>query len=135
MSMRESLYQIVVADYSRKRNGRRQTVVLPDGKGGHSNKIDVEPDVHKRTLLKRFGGNKAHKRAMAWGRKFGTVLSCRKVDHEAYLKNIEHLNLTPKPIVVEMDSGEFTINRDLQMQRTRRRRGRKIDIEILDKND
>jgi hypothetical protein len=55
-------------------------------------------DYHRRTLVGRFF---THDRAKAWAEKFGSILSCQKVEIDRYRKNIEHLNLHQESIEVE----------------------------------
>ena len=112
----------------------RNTYTVAQGavvKGREKRKIDVLPRVPCRTHIKRFKDSKAAKK---WGGRFGTVISCFKVDTSPYLKNIEYLNLHQEPLTIEMDREEYTLGSGLELQRGgRRAKGRNIRIEILDK--
>ena len=134
----ESLFQIVVVDYSQRGNGHRKTYVPPStnvearkkGKKLEQTdyaKIDGDYVLH-RTL---FRWAKNGKRAMRKvGRRFGSIISCRKVDsHYRHLNMIEYLNLDQKKIEVDMTVEEFTMNRDGEVSRSIEIEGREIDIE------
>ena len=121
MSMREHLYQIVVEDYSKKRNGRRETILFSDG--NTKKKVDIVPQVPRRTLFKRTA---KYKTALRYAEKFGTVISCQKVDESYYLKNIEFLNLgEPRPIVIDRE--EIVVGKDFSVKRPRRTFNIEID--------
>jgi hypothetical protein len=109
MSMRESLYQIEVLNFSRRQNYHSEDVVTK-GKG-KLKVIDTEPQGEVRTLFKRAKDKELAKR---WASGFGSVISCDKVDVTCYLENIEHLNLNPIPIQIVAEQ-EFTINKDLEI--------------------
>ena len=117
----ESLFQIVVADYSFSGNGRRHTEFTP--KVGKY-EVDFIP---KRTL---FRWAKDGKRAMRKvGRRFGTILSCHKVDsHYRHLNKIESLNMEPVKIEFDMSVDEF-VYRDGGVTRAIEIEGREINIE------
>ena len=122
----DSLFQIVVADYSFRGNGHRRTWVgnnNDDKKAYKSVDVDLVP--HK--TLFRFAKN--GKRAMRKvGKRFGTIISCQKVDsHHHHLNKIESLNL--EPIKIEMTVEDFTINREGFISRSIEIEGREIDIE------
>lgn len=122
-------FQLEIADYSKRRNGRYTTSWLNFSKG-QKGKIDRLPLVPCRTLLKRFKDGESAKR---WGARFGTVISCRKVDTAPYFKNIEYLNLTGKPISIEFDKEEYMVNKALELSRPRIDfEDKKIDVQIVD---
>lgn len=124
---KEHLFQIVVKNFSKRdRNGRRDTVVVP--RNGIRKKVDVEPEAQRRTLIKAFRNAKA---AMRWGRRYGTVVSCQKVDTSYYLRNIEFLNLEPA-MKIEIETEEIAVGSDLSVE-GRVGRGRRIEIELDDR--
>ena len=107
------LFQIEVMDFA-MRNGDYKTIVIKDGYGRQ--KIDIPKEIPCRTLLRRSSNAE---RAKGWARKFGLVISCHKVDTTPYLKNIEFLNLTPKPIAIERER-EYIISKTLEVRRDRK---------------
>jgi hypothetical protein len=117
MSFREQLFQLVVIDFSKRNNEIRETHFnssLIDFNTDRKVKVaDVAYPVASMTLFRRA---KDHRQAQKWGEKFGTVLSCFKVDKTKYLENIEHLNLHQEPRSIEIDKGElFTLNANLEI--------------------
>lgn len=132
MSTRERLYQIKVLNFAKSKNEYKSPFIIFDEQGRvpAGNMVDRMPDVPSRTLLKRFKDNKA---ALRYGNRFGTVISCHKVDTDPYLKNIEFLNLKQEPIEIEVDREEYVLNKDLELKRPRRKSGgRQVRIEIVD---
>ena len=109
MSMRERVYQIVVLDFKKRSNGHGRTIVVPDGNSRR--KIDILPEAPSRTLIKAF---RSHEAAMKYGKRYGTVVSCHKVDTSPYLLNIEHLNLG-EPRAIEIDRAEFVLGEDVEI--------------------
>lgn len=105
----ERLFQLVIMDYSRRRNGYREVVVVREG--NTRKKITVLPELPTRTVVRPFPD---HKAAMRWGRGQGNVISCQKVNMEAYLNNIEHLNLG-EPRAIEIVKDEFVLGEDVQI--------------------
>jgi hypothetical protein len=87
---------------------------------------------HRRTLVGLFFNKEKAKR---WGSRYGTVISCRKVDKSRYLENIEHLNLKQEPPTIELAQEEFVLSRTLELERPRRRYDvDKININIIDED-
>ncbi len=118
------VFQIEVESF-----GRIGTATSWVDKGEHG-KVETCPLGHYKTFVKRFKDARA---AMNWGRRFGTVKECRKVDVEPYFLNIEHLNLKRQPIVV-METEQYVVNRALELSRPRidfETRG--INIQVVDK--
>ena len=116
------LFQIVVADYSHSNNGHRRTHFTP-GKG----KYEVDDIPHRTIFRWAKSGRQAMRKV---GRKFGSVLSCQKVDsHLRHLAKIESLNLEPVKIEVNMTVEDFTINRHGEVSAAIEFDGREIDIE------
>lgn len=124
---RECLYQIEIADYSKRNSGSGYTLTVFEN--GKKQKVDILPEAPRRTLLKRAKSSELAKR---WGARFGTVISCFKVDTEKYLNNIEYLNLAQEPIAIEAEP-EYFLNKNLEITRPRREfGGKKIELEIVD---
>lgn len=106
------LFQIEVLDFTKRNNNYTKTVLMDKGNGRE--KVDLLAETPCRTLVGRF---KDHKRAIRWGKRFGTVKECYKVDTSPYLNNINYLNLDQKPITVEIELEEFTLNENLEITR------------------
>ena len=117
-----SLFQIVVQDYKHRQYPQNNGYYVDrSGRGVHE-LVETIP------LITKLKWAKKAKRAMAWARKFGSVISCQKVDSHMYRLNmIDYLNVAPKPIEVDISPEEFTIGRDLQVGSVVK--GRKIDVE------
>lgn len=120
------LFQIVVQDFAhRQPPPARDFYVDKSGRGIR----EVVETIPERTLFK---WAKDGKRAISWSRKFGSVVSCRKVDsHLRRLEMISHLSVDMKPIEVEISVDEFIIGRDLEIKPAER--SKKMDVEDIDK--
>lgn len=102
------LFQVVVLDFNRRQS--RQLNHYQESRAA-KNPDDYAP---QRTL---FRWAKDGKRAMKWAKKFGSVISCRKVDsHIRRFEMIDHLNIELKPIAVDITADEFIVGRDLQIE-------------------
>ncbi len=154
---RLAVYQIEVLDFARNHNGHQRDVVIPDAQGiykcgrcgwegqqqnqcpkcdnkqifprGRIKLVDRVPIAPRRTVM---GGFFNHKSAKRWGERFGTVISCHKVDKSYYLENIEHLNLKQEPVTIELEQEDFVLNKALELERPRRKSdgGKIIEIAI-----
>ncbi|MDD4876763.1 MAG: hypothetical protein PHQ86_06530 [Dehalococcoidales bacterium] len=110
VSPRFSLFQIVVLDYSNRKMPNNGFYVDKKGRGVREI-VETIPEITKLKWAKN------GKRAMAWARKFGSVISCRKVDsHFHKLAMIDYLRVEPKPMEVEFSVEEFTIGRDSEVK-------------------
>lgn len=104
------LFQVVVQDFKHRQPPPRTVM--------QSNQVfkryhDIEDNIPEKTL---FRWAKRGKQAMAWARKFGTVLSCHKVDsHMRRLEMIEHLRVEQKPIEVDISLEDFIVGRNLEI--------------------
>ena len=107
-----TLFQIVLQDFNHRH--------LPYSNGGFyvsRSGRGIHEVVETIPLLTKLKWAKNGKRAMAWAKKFGSVISCRKVDsHEHRLQMINYLRLETKPIEVDISVDEFTIGRDLEIK-------------------
>ena len=118
----EGLYQLEVADFRR----RPERELVEDGgvlrtlpNGNVVKLVDVLPAAPVRTLVRRAKDNDSAKR---WGRKFGTVLKCFKIDALPYLLSVEHTPLEPQiPVTLDIKAEDFTINRNLEVSRARQK--------------
>ncbi len=130
MSVIDRIFEIKVLDYSQVRNRNGKTYVPTSG---NRNKIDILPEIPCRVLFKRA---KNYEQAKRWGDSFGTVVYCQKIDISYYLAKIEHLNVVEKPIELEIDTGEFVLNKAMEITQPRRKtEHKKISLEILDKQE
>jgi hypothetical protein len=139
-NMRESLFQIEVLDFSKRRQVYHsedvvsKTITNRDKtqKQTRLKVIDTEPIAPTRTLFKRAKDSELAKR---YGGRFGTVISCFKVDISTYLENIEHLNLEPTPITLEAEP-EYVLTKALELDKPRRKiQGIKIVDGGIDKSE
>lgn len=151
-------YQIEVLEFPK--NARKQqssTAVIPDARGQYrcprcnwegewvmvcpkcgSKELypksrvklaDTQTVGHRRTVMELF---RDAKKAKKWGARFGTVISCRKIDKSYYLENIEHLNLRQEPLTIELEQ-DFVLNKALELERPKRNFGnRKLNVEIVE---
>lgn len=106
-----SLFQIVVQDFKhRKPPSGNGFYVDRSGRGVHE-VVETIPVITKLKWAKN------GKRAMAWARKFGSVIACSKVhSHEYRLQMINHLRVEPRPIEVDISVDEFIVGRDLEIE-------------------
>lgn len=104
-----NLFQLLIRDFSNRKPPPKNMYVDKSGKGIR----EVTETIPTLTKLK---WAKDGKRAIRWGSKFGSVISCFKVSHEHRLNMIEHLNLEPKPIEVDITPEEFIVGRDLEVE-------------------
>jgi len=127
------VFQLEILDYSRRSTDHYETITtqryMPrDGNGRDKHKVttklDLMPDVPHRTILGRFKDSNAAKR---WGRRFGTIVSCQKVDTMPYLRNIEFLNLETH-VEIQVAQDEFVINKALELTRPRKEPEQRIQI-------
>ena len=109
----QSLFQIVVQDFSNRHPPSNNGFYVDrSGKGVHE-VVDTVP------LITKLKWAKNGKRAMAWAKKFGSVISCQKVDsHIRRLQMIDYLRIETKPIEVDISVEEFTVGRDLVIEPT-----------------
>jgi hypothetical protein len=142
-------YQIEVLDFSKKPRGQYSDALVPDGRGvyrcrkcewegqtsgecpqcgnrdlyqkGKVKVVDTLPAAPRRTLVELFYG---YKQAVRWASKFGSVISCRKVDKTRYLENIEHLNLGQEPVRFEVEQ-DYVLTRTFELERPRRSSSKK----------
>lgn len=105
MSFRESLYQLEVIDFTKRDKGIRETLFntsLVDFNTDRKMKVaDIALPMSSRPILRWAKNSESAKR---WAKKFGTVISCFKVDRTKYLENIEHLNLNQDTLNIEVAS-------------------------------
>ena len=123
------LYQIEVIDFKRRDNKAREphkNSSLVYFNGIPQKQADIPFSVPSKTLVNRFKNSETAKK---WGARFGTVISCFKVDKMPYLENIEHLNLNQEPINIMIEKDEFNINTSLEINS----RDKHFNIEIVDK--
>jgi hypothetical protein len=121
VGLREPLFQIEVVDCS---DGQYHQA--GNAYDGHKMKqADIIHPSHRRTLFKRFRDSRAAKK---WGSRFGTVISCHKVDISPYYFNIEHLNI--EPITVELENNGYSLNKSLEVSRLRKRGQKRTRVEF-----
>ncbi len=120
---RENVFQMVVVEYSKRRNGYHRNFVIADDRG-----LTSAP---KRTIVRRF---RDYRSAMKWGGRFGSVISCHKVDTYPYFRNIEYLNLTEKQVEIKIDREEYVLNRALELSHPRIE-DEKYGIKVVDKEE
>lgn len=103
------LFQIVLQDFDNRQPVPKYVYLDKTGKSGRLD--ETIP------LITKLKWAKNGKRAMAWAKKFGSVISCRKVDsHVHRLQMIEYLRVEPKPMEVDFSIDEFTIGRDMAVE-------------------
>jgi hypothetical protein len=116
------LFQIVIQDFGNRQPAPKGMYVDKSGKGIR----EVVETIPTMTKLK---WAKNAKRAMSWAKKFGSVISCRKVDsHIHRLNMIDYLRVEPKPMEVDISLDEFIVGRDSGIEPAANIR--KIDINI-----
>lgn len=153
---RIAAYQIEVLCFGEQKKKPHNDIVVPDtrgvyrcdrcgweGKGqsrcpkcaysispkGKIKVVDTLPVAHRRTLLELFYN---YRHAIKWGARYGTVISCQKVDKSYYLNNIEHLNLNQEPITIELEQEDYVLSKTLELERPRRKPGvGKLNVEIV----
>lgn len=120
-----NLFQIVIQDFKhRKPQPLNQYYVDRFGRGKSFR--DAGETIPIITKLK---WAKSGRRAIAWAKKYGSVISCHKVQsHEHRLHMIEHLRIEAKPIEVEISPDEFIVGRDFEVEH----REKVVNIEIED---
>lgn len=127
------LYQIVVKDYKHLKPPPPSNRHYVDKSGNGVYELYEEDGVVP--VITKLKWAKNHKRAMAWARKFGSIISCRKVDsHIRRLDMINYLRIEPKPVEVDISPDEFILGRDLEIEPTVKTK--KIEInrnEAIDK--
>lgn len=107
------LFQLVIQDFNHRKPPPKNYYI--DKKGKRAGKVEEET-IPVMTKLKRA---KNGRRAIAWARKFGSVISCRKVDsHIHRLNMIDYLRIEPKPIEVNITPEEFIVGHDLEVSPT-----------------
>lgn len=158
MSQRRlATYQIEVLDFSKKPKGLYSDSLAPDGRGvyrcrkcewegrfseecpqcgnkdlyqkGKVKVVDTLPVAPRRTLVELFYG---YKQAIRWASKFGSVISCHKVDKTRYLENIEHLNLEQEAVRFEVEQ-DYVLTRSLELERPRKTFSEK-EFDVEDKS-
>ena len=148
-------YQIEVLDFSKRKNQHRSDAVIADGRGayrcrqchwegehqgrcpncgselyqkGRIKAVDMLPTAPRRTLVELFYNPRG---ARKWGSRFGTVISCKKVDKSHYLENIEHLNLEQETMTIELEQEDYVLTRTLELERPRKVfEEKKYEVEI-----
>jgi hypothetical protein len=105
------LFQILVRDYNNRKSPPNNGFYVDKSGKGVRELVETVPVITKLKWAKN------GKRAMAWAKKFGSVISCRKVDSHLYqLNKINYLRIEPKPMEVEFSVEEFTIGRDAEIK-------------------
>ena len=54
---------------------------------------------------------------MRYGKRFGSVVSCHKVDVSHYVKSAEYRTLPPKPVSISIDKEEYVLGKDIQIEK------------------
>lgn len=109
-----SLFQLVIQDFAHRKPPPNNSFYVDKSGKGVKELVDTIP------VITKLKWAKSGKRAMAWARKFGSVVSCRKVDsHFHKLNAIDYLRVEPKPIEVDISLDEFTLGRDFEVNITR----------------
>jgi hypothetical protein len=80
---------------------------------GEGNTWDVTKKSYETHFVERKNPDSAKVRAS----KYGSVLSCQKVDPFYFLYKIEFLNLKQTPMVVEIGNSSITTNNTLEIQK------------------
>ena len=91
---------------------------LPKDLRIHNEIISVKPikasDQHKEKMpvITKVRLAKSADAAIAWAKRFGSVISCHKVDTTPYINNIEYLckDVIGKPVEIQVDTTEFRID-------------------------
>ena len=124
MSAREHLFQIEVLDF------RRSSYNHPSGSSNHFafKEADRWESAPSRTVFKRA---KHEKTAKNWAKRFGSIISCVKVDTIPYTRNIEFLNLEEGMLTIQMESSDFLVNKTMELSKEPQRT-QKIRIEVID---
>lgn len=105
------LFQVVVQDFKHRKPV--PATVVQSGQVWKRNN-NIEEIIPVRTLLK---WAKDGRRATVWAKRFGSVISCRKVDsHFHRLSMIDYLRIELKPVEVDISAEEFIIGRDLEIK-------------------
>ncbi len=100
---------------------------VPLQKVGH--KVDIfQPIQYISKVIER----KNHQAAMREGGRFGSVVSCRKISTEDYLKRIEHLNIIRFAPTMEIIDSSITVKKGLEAQQPEK--GKPFTIEIIKEN-
>lgn len=124
MSARERLFQIELLDFKHRGNS------VPGADNGMGRKdIDRWIAAPRRTVFRRA---KSAECAKNWAKRFGSVISCDKVDFEPYRRNIEFLNLEQP--VIQMAVEDFVVNKAMELTREPQRQ-QKIRIEVVDNDE
>jgi len=126
MSARTYTFQIEVLLFSKRRNGHFMPPGVSTTHGEHG--LPMAPH---RTLLRDAKNADSAKRSAA---KIGSVISCRKlgaspdrrVSLSPYFRNIESLNLGPKPILVTLEQ-DYALTEPLEQIQGQ------VLIEVIDK--
>lgn len=122
VNSRNLLFQIEILDFGSSSDNH------PHGASDHFaiKETDRWQAAPKRTLLRRA---KSADCAKDWASRFGSVISCFKVDFEPYRRNIEFIKLEQP--VIQMAVEDFTVNRSMELTREPHHEQR-IRIEIVD---
>lgn len=103
------VFEVVTCNYE---GSEVKTVSVPVDKAGM--KRDVLVNQHYEThFVERHNAESAKSRAS----KYGSVMSCQKVDPFYFLHKIEFLNLHQIPMVVEIGNGSIIANNALEIQK------------------
>ena len=105
------LFQVIIQDYAHRKPPRNNEFYVDKSGRGVREIVDTIPVITKLKWAKN------GKRAIAWAKKFGSVISCRKVDSHIYKLNaIDYLRIEPKPIEVDISLEEFIVGHDLEVE-------------------
>jgi hypothetical protein len=100
-------FQAVIAVNNRKGDGYVRTDV-PLIKEGH--KVDIFKGIkYISRIIERKTYEAAYREASRWG----TVISCRKIEHEFYLHKVEFIRLKPH-YTFELTKNGITVNKKLE---------------------
>jgi hypothetical protein len=118
-------YELILAVEGVNGNKYQKTVFSPALP--YKNKLDV---FHKLQYKVMTVERKTHEAAVRFGRKYGNVISCTKIDPTRYLHQIENIKLPPmKPITVELIDSSVVVDKSLELQKKEPKKTYTIDIE------
>lgn len=109
----QRLYQLEIITISGNAHAQ-----LPRDLRIHNEFISVKPikasDQHKEKMpvITKVRLAKSAEAAVAWAKRFGSVISCHKVDTTPYINNIEYLckDVIGKPVEIQVASSAFSVD-------------------------
>ncbi len=110
---RDCLFQLEILTFNHRHNGHIKDGLVTDGKS----KVKIPDLASSGEIITKVKRANNPERAKVWAARFGSVISCHKVDTSRYYTSIEFLDLKQEPLEIPIDREEYELSKDLEISR------------------